>query len=79
MCLAVPAKVVEIEDAMGKVELAGATREVSFMLLPEAKVGDHVLIHAGFAMEIVEERDAEETNALLAEMRGEPRSVHALG
>lgn len=78
MCLAVPAKVIEIRDAMGKVELSGVTRDVSLMLLPEAKVGDYVLVHAGFAMQIVEEDSARETNALLAEMNGAPRTVNEL-
>ena len=75
MCLAVPAKVIEIRDALGKVELSGVTRDVSLMLLPEAKVGDFVLVHAGFAIQIVDEQSAEETNALLAEMDGAPRTV----
>ena len=75
MCLAVPAKVIEIRDALGKVELSGVTRDVSLMLLPEAKVGDFVLVHAGFAMQVVDEQSAEETNALLAEMNGAPRTV----
>lgn len=79
MCLAVPAKLLEIKDSLGKVELSGVTREVSLMLLPEAKVGDHVLVHAGFAMQIVDEKEFEETNALLAEMRGGPRTVNELG
>lgn len=75
MCLAVPAKVIEIKDALGTVEISGVTRAVSLMLLPEAKVGDYVLVHAGFAMQIVDEKSAEETNALLAEMNGGPRTV----
>ena len=78
MCLAVPAKIIEIKDALAKVELSGVTKDVSLMLLPEAKVGDYVLVHAGFAMQIVEERDAQETKALLAEMNGAPRTVEAL-
>lgn len=78
MCLAVPAKVLEIKDAVGKVEISGVTRDVSMMLLPEAKPGDYVLVHAGFAMQIVTERDADETDALLAEMHGAPRTVEAL-
>ena len=48
------------------------------MLLPEAKVGDYVLVHAGFAMQIVDEKEAEETYALLDEMNGAPRTVEAL-
>ncbi|MBQ1613369.1 MAG: HypC/HybG/HupF family hydrogenase formation chaperone, partial [Selenomonas sp.] len=61
MCLAVPAKVVAINDAMGTVDIAGVTRDVSLMLLPETKLGDYVLVHAGFAMQKVEEKDAQET------------------
>lgn len=78
MCLAVPAKVLAIKDAVGKVEISGVTRDVSLMLLPEAQVGDYVLVHAGFAMQIVEEKDADETDALLAEMHGAPRTVEGL-
>ena len=75
MCLAVPAKVLSLDGALGKVELRGVKRDVSMMLLPEAKVGDYVLVHAGFAMQLVDEKDAAETEALLAEMRGAPRVV----
>ncbi|MDY2686147.1 MAG: HypC/HybG/HupF family hydrogenase formation chaperone [Selenomonadaceae bacterium] len=78
MCLAVPARVVALKDAIGKVEISGVTRDVSMMLLPEARVGDFVLVHAGFAMQIVDEKDAEETDALLAEMHGAPRTVEEL-
>ena len=78
MCLAVPAKFIAIKDALAKVELGGVTKDISLMLLPEAKCGDYVLVHAGFAMQIVDEREAEETNALLAEMHGAPRTVEAL-
>lgn len=78
MCLAVPARLLKIDGALGKVELSGVERAVSLMLLPEAKVGDHVLVHAGFAMQVVDEKDYEETQALLAEMRGAPRTVTSL-
>ena len=78
MCLAVPAKIVEIRDSLATVELRGVTREASLMLLPETKLGDYVLVHAGFAMQKVEEKDAEETYALMAEMRGAPRTVDKL-
>ena len=47
MCLAVPAKIVAVKDSLATVELRGVTREASLMLLPEAKVGDYVLVHAG--------------------------------
>ena len=78
MCLAVPAKILSIQGALAKVELSGVTKDVSLMLLPEAKVGDYVLVHAGFAMQIVDEKEAEETYALLDEMNGAPRTVEAL-
>ena len=65
MCLAVPAKIVSIKDSLATVELRGVTREASLMLLPEAEVGDYVLVHAGFAMQVIEE-----------EMNGGPRTVN---
>ena len=75
MCLAVPAKVVEIKDQLASVELNGVRRAASLMLLPEAKLGDYVLVHAGFAMQIVDHEEAERIEALRAEMRGAPRTV----
>ena len=78
MCLAVPAKVVEIKDQLAAVELNGVRRAASLMLLPEAKLGDYVLVHAGFAMQIVEAEEAERIEALRAEMRGAPRTVESL-
>ena len=75
LCLAFPAKVVEIKDSLAKVELSGVTRDVSLMLLPEAKPGDYVLVHAGFAMQIVQKQDVDEMLALFDEMDGAPRTV----
>ena len=69
MCLAVPARVTEMRDGLlGLVELGGVVREVSFALLPDAAVGDYVLLHAGYALQKVDTADAEETLRLLAEM-----------
>ncbi|EFF66965.1 hydrogenase assembly chaperone HypC/HupF [Selenomonas noxia ATCC 43541] len=78
MCLAVPAKVVEIKDQLASVELNGVRRAASLMLLPEAKLGDYVLVHAGFAMQIVDAEEAERIHALRAEMRGAPRTVEQI-
>lgn len=78
MCLAVPAKVIAIKDMMATVDLNGVQRDVSTMLLPEAEVGQFVLVHAGFAMQVVSQEDAEATNALLAEMKGGERTVEHL-
>jgi hydrogenase expression/formation protein HypC len=74
MCLAVPARVIEINEGVGRVELAGVVREVSFMLLPGARVGDYVLLHAGYALQKVDEAEAEETIRLLAEIAEAGRS-----
>jgi len=78
MCLAVSAKLLSREGAMGKAEISGLTRDISLMLLPEAKPGDYVLVHAGFAMQVVSPEDFAERAALAAEMNGAPRTVTKL-
>lgn len=78
MCLAFPAKVVSVEGNLATVEHSGVRRRASLMLLPEAKVGDFVLVHAGFAMQVVDAREVELREALVAEMNGAPRAVHSL-
>ncbi len=75
MCLAIPAQVVSVDDQLAVVEIQGVRRQASLMLLPEAKVGDFVLVHAGFAMQVVDQQEAETTNALLDEMHGAARRV----
>ena len=76
MCLAVPGKIIEIIDSLATVEVRGVKRQASLMLLPDAKVGDYVLIHAGFAMEIIDQQAAEEADALWREMAGGERTVN---
>ena len=68
MCLAIPARVVQINEGLGSVEVGGVVREASFMLLPDAQVGDYVLLHAGYALQKVNEAEAEDTIRLLAEL-----------
>jgi len=69
MCLAVPARVIEMrDDLLGLVELGGMVREVCFMLLPDVRVGDYVLLHAGYALQKLDTAEAEETLRLLAEI-----------
>jgi hydrogenase expression/formation protein HypC len=68
MCLAIPARVIQINEVLGLVEVGGVVREASFMLLPDAQVGDYVLLHAGYALQKVDEAEAEETIRLLAEL-----------
>lgn len=78
MCLAFPAKVVEIKNALATVEHSGVKRSASLMLLPEAKVGDYVLVHAGFAMQVVDEEEVKLRDALVAEMNGAKRTVFSV-
>lgn len=74
MCLGIPGKVVEIwteEDEllrMGKVDFGGIVREVSLAFVPEAQVGDYVIIHVGFALHTIDEQEAQETLALFMEI-----------
>ena len=62
MCVGVPMKVVEINYPMAVAEAKGVRRNISIMLLPEdeVKVGDYVIVHVGNAIEIIDEKDAEE-------------------
>lgn len=68
MCLAVPARIIEKIDLLATIEIGGITRQVSLMLLPEATVGDFVLVHAGFAIQLVDEAEAKRTAELLKEL-----------
>ena len=67
MCLAVPMKIVESDGAIATAEISGVRREVDLTLLPEAGVGDYVIVHAGFAISVLDEEEAQKTLALLAE------------
>ena len=69
MCLAIPAQITRIkEDNLVEVSILGVTREASIDLTPEARLGDYVLIHAGFAIEIVDPQHAAETLDLVRQM-----------
>lgn len=68
MCLAVPARIVEINGEMAKIEVGGVLRVVSLMLVPDLQPGDYVITHAGFALHKVEEEDAQASIALLREL-----------
>ena len=65
MCLAVPGKILSIEGSSAKVDILGTTKEASLMLVGGARVGDYVLIHAGFAIEFIDEKRARETLKLM--------------
>ena len=68
MCLAIPGKILEIVDGRtAKIDIMGISREAALDLLPTAKVGDYILVHAGFGIETVDEQSAAETLELIAE------------
>jgi hydrogenase expression/formation protein HypC len=64
MCLAYPMTITDIDGTYANVEADGVRRKVGLALVPEAKVGDDVLIHAGYAINIVDAEEAEETRQL---------------
>lgn len=68
MCLGIPAKVIEINGYMAVVEVGSTRREVSLQLVPDAKVEDYVLIHIGYAIQKINEKEAEETLELLKQL-----------
>lgn len=73
MCLAVPGELVEIigdDDLMrlGRVSFGGVLKEVSLAYTPEAKLGDYVLVHVGFAIQTINEEEARRTLELIAEL-----------
>jgi hydrogenase expression/formation protein HypC len=71
MCLAIPSKVVKIDNMVATVDVYGARRDVSLLLMPEeAVVGDYVLVHAGFAIQKVEKQYAEDSLNLIREVFG---------
>lgn len=71
MCLAVPMQLLEIKGDVGVVELGGVQREISLMIVPEAKVGDYLIVHAGTAIQILDEEDAIETIKIFKEMEAQ--------
>jgi len=72
MCLGVPGKLTEIYEAnglrMGKVDFGGVMREACLEYLPDVKVGDYVIIHVGFAISQLSEKEAAETLSILREI-----------
>lgn len=68
MCLAIPAVITSIEGMMAQAEIGGVGRTISLMLTPEAQEGDYVLVHTGFAIGVVDEKEAQETLQLLREL-----------
>ena len=72
MCLGIPAKIIELGEAgatlpMGRVDFGGAIREVCLAYVPEAVVGDYVVVHVGFAISLIDEEEAQQTFSLMRE------------
>ncbi|MDA8083281.1 MAG: HypC/HybG/HupF family hydrogenase formation chaperone [Nitrospiraceae bacterium] len=67
MCLAIPSRIVQIDDFRAVVDVYGARREINLMLMPEeVSVGDYVLVHAGFALQKVEQESAQEALSMIS-------------
>ena len=69
MCLAIPGEIIRIEDEVATVRIGEALRKASLLLLPEEpKIGDYVIVHAGFALHVVDPEEAQESLRLLREL-----------
>ncbi len=73
MCLAVPGKIVSIEGddpvlRCGRVDFSGVVKQINLAYVPEAKVGDYVLVHVGFAINTIDEEEAHQVFAYLRQM-----------
>ncbi|MDD3375434.1 MAG: HypC/HybG/HupF family hydrogenase formation chaperone [Candidatus Omnitrophica bacterium] len=84
MCLAVPGKIISIEgkdplEKTGKIDFSGIQKEVNLAYVPEAKIGDYVIVHAGFAISQVDEEEAKKTLEYMSEIdklyEGSPDSL----
>jgi len=67
MCLAIPSRIIKIENNMATIDVEGVQREASLLLLEDVRVGDYVIVHAGFAIQKLDEAAARETLDLLRE------------
>jgi hydrogenase expression/formation protein HypC len=68
MCLGIPARILKIEGSFADVEVGGIKKRISLDLVDDVKVGDYVILHAGFAIQRLDEDDAKETLSLLKEI-----------
>ena len=68
MCIAVPGKILSIKKNTAEVNFSGAKRKVALDLVPDAKKGDYVLVHAGFAITVLEQSEAEATLKIFEEI-----------
>ena len=68
MCLAIPAKIIEIDNMMATIDMEGTQREASLLLLEDAKIGEYVIVHAGFAIHKIDEEEAMASLKVLREL-----------
>lgn len=73
MCLGIPGKIIQVDDnpmgmTMGKVDFGGIAKEVCLAYVPDAQVGDYVIVHVGFAINKIDEEEAQEVFTLLQEL-----------
>ena len=68
MCLGVVGRIEEIDGEMANAEILGVRRRISIVLVPEIKIGDYVMIHAGFAINQMDKKDAHETESIIKEV-----------
>jgi hydrogenase expression/formation protein HypC len=68
VCLAIPALIKSIDGSEAEVEIGGISRKASLMLTPEARVGEYVLLHTGYAINVIDQEEAEETLSLLEQI-----------
>jgi hydrogenase expression/formation protein HypC len=69
VCLAVPMRIVSIAGELATIEVGGLTQRTSLVLVPEATIGDFVLVHAGYAITVLDAEEAAERERLFAEFR----------
>jgi hydrogenase expression/formation protein HypC len=83
MCLGIPGKIIEIDNSSGmrmaKIDFDGVVRQACIEAIPEAKVGDYTIIHAGFALNVLSESEAKETLEMLNEIANIEEELNANG
>lgn len=71
MCIGIPAQLIERDEYSGLADIGGVQRRISLALVPDARIGDYVLVHAGCGMQIIDEQSAAETLDLLKSLESE--------
>lgn len=75
MCLAIPAKIISVDDTTAHCEMSGVTKDVDISLTPQAKAGDWVIVHVGFALQVIDPEKAAETLAAMQAVADAQKSV----